>query len=101
MSDLTYNQHDVVWLEGNSQGTPLATSTTAAQTAALPRGTYHIWAGVDTYIKVDETANDVTSASGYLLRANQTMRIDLASNRKLGAILASGTGTLSYHRVSK
>lgn len=91
-------QTDAVDIYGYAR-VDVSTSTTAAQSAALEEGIYDIWAGVDTYIKVHTTANDVTTSNGYLLRANNTMPIYVRGNHKIGGILASGTGTLSYHRV--
>lgn len=89
---------DAISLSGHSQGT-VSLSTTAAQSAALTGGVYDIWSDVDCYIKVAATANGVTTSTGYLLRANNTIPILVSDQEKLGGIVASGTGTLSYHRV--
>lgn len=89
---------DAISLSGNAQGT-VSLSTTAAQSAALTGGVYDVWSDVDCYIKVAATANDVTTSTGYLLRANNTIPIIVPDQEKLGGIVASGTGTLSYHRV--
>lgn len=89
---------DAIDIEGNARITQLVTSTSAAQTAALPEGIYDVWASVDTYIKVDPTANDVTTATGYLLRANNTVSVIVRANSKIGAI-AGGAGTLDAQRV--
>ena len=86
-------------LSGNAQGTSLATSGTAAQTAALDGGLYDVWCDVDVYLKVATTANDVTTSTGYLLRANNTIALLIPQDlEKIGAI--GGVGTLRYHKVS-
>lgn len=89
---------DAISLSGNAQGS-VSLSTTAAQSAALTGGVYDVWSDVDCYIKVAATANDVTTSTGYLLRANNTIPIIVPDQEKLGGIVASGTGTLSYHLV--
>lgn len=87
-------------LSGNSQGT-LAVSAVAAQTSAIANeGYYDIWSDVDTYVKIGETANDVTTSTGYLLRADTTIpNVVIKRMDKIGAI-SSGSGTLRYHKVS-
>lgn len=88
-------------LSGNTQGTPLSVSGAAAQTAALDGGLYDIWSDVDVYLKVATIANDVTTATGYLLRANNTVALLIPQDlEKIGGITAGGSGTLSYHKVS-
>lgn len=90
---------DAVQLSGNAQGT-LSLSTTAADTAALSGGIYDVWSDVDCYIKVATVADDVTTSTGYLLRTGNTMPIIVPDQEVIGGIVASGTGTLSYHKVS-
>lgn len=89
---------DPIDLEGRARITDLSVSAVAAQTAALPEGIYDVWCTVDVYLKIDPTANDVTTATGYLLRANTTIPILVRLNSKIGAI-AGGAGTLSAHMV--
>lgn len=89
---------DAISLSGNAKGT-VSLSTTADQSAALTGGVYDVWSDVDCYIKVAATANNVTTSTGYLLRANNTIPIIVPDQEKLGGIVASGTGTLSYHLV--
>lgn len=96
---------DVVDIKGHTQGN-LAISSVAAQTAALASGLsvvqsviYDVWSDVDCYIKVAATANDVTTATGYLLRANNTMPIVIRPDDKIGAITSSASGTLYFHRI--
>lgn len=83
----------------NSARVDLSVSGTAAQTAALTNGVYDVWSTVDTFLKVAETADDVTTANGYLIRANTTIPVFIPEGNKLGAI-AGGTGTLSLHRIN-
>lgn len=89
---------DAISLSGFSQVT-VSLSTAAAQSAALTDGIYDVWCDVDCYIKVAATANDVTTSTGYLLRANNTIPVIVPDQEKIGGIVASGTGTLTYHRV--
>lgn len=89
-----------VILKGNSQGA-LSVSTSAAQTSAFSvAGYYDFWSDVDVYIKINTTANDVTSGTGYLLYANTLLaNVAIQVGDKIGAI-AGGAGTLRYHKVS-
>ncbi len=91
---------DCADLENYAQGT-VSSATNAAQSAALQEGVYDIWGTQDCYVKVNPTANDVTSATGYLLKAAAALpvRILVRSNSKIGAIMATTAGVLSYHRV--
>ncbi|AHJ10694.1 hypothetical protein P106B_11 [Rhizobium phage vB_RglS_P106B] len=54
---------NAITIEGRTQFTVAA----GAQSAPLEAGIYDVWAAADAYIKVGETANDVTSATGYLI----------------------------------
>lgn len=92
--------NDAIDIEGNAQST-LALTTTGAQTGAgLPEGLYDVWATADVYIKVHATtASDVTTGTGYLIRANNTVVVAIRQGSVLGAVLPTGTGTLSYQRV--
>lgn len=86
-------------LKGNTQG-QLSVSAAADHTAAFETsGLYDVWCDVDVYLKVATTANDVTTSTGYLVRANTTIPIVIGAGDKLGAI-AGGAGTLRYHKVS-
>ena len=89
---------DLIDIEGFAKGT-VSSATTAAQSAALTEGVYDIWCDQDTYIKVNTTANDVTTTTGYLLRANNTITGVVRDARKIGCIMSTATGTLSYHKV--
>lgn len=89
---------DAISLSGNAQGT-VSITTAAAQSSALAGGIYDVWSDVDCYIKVNATANDVTTSTGYLLRANNTIPLIVPNQEKLGGIVSAGTGTLYYHRV--
>lgn len=52
-----------ITIEGRSQINVAANS----QSDALPAGVYDVWATANAYIKVAETASDVTSSTGYLI----------------------------------
>lgn len=97
--DFAHNVADFIDIENDAQG-QVATSTIAAHSAALSEGVYDVWSAVDTYIKVAASANDVTTSTGYLLRANQTIPVWVSNGNKIGGILVTGTSTLSYHRVA-
>ncbi|MCM5682514.1 hypothetical protein M8A51_23540 [Schlegelella sp. S2-27] len=88
---------DHVDIEGRAAAT-LAVSAAAAQTSTLDEGVYDIWCDVDVYVKVGATANDVTTATGYLIRADSTVAVLVRRGSRIGAI-AGGAGTLSYHVV--
>ena len=87
-------------LQGNAQA-QLSISGAAAQTSAFTEnGYFDIWSDVDAYIKVAPTADDVTTSTGYLIRANITYpNLVVLVGDKIGAI-AGGAGTLSFHKVS-
>lgn len=90
---------DYIDISGEAQA-QLSTSTTADQTPALDGGIYDVWSTADAYIKVAEVADDVTTSTGYLLRANTTVPVRVPQGQKIGAILGSSTGTLSFHKVA-
>lgn len=90
--------YDYLDLEGNAQAS-LAVSTSAAMTEALVQGLYDVWCDLDVYLKVGQAPNDVTTSSGYLLRANVTLTLLMRTTKKLGAIAAS-SGTLRLHKVA-
>lgn len=91
-------------LQGNARGANLAVDVVAAHTAVLPGGMYDIWCTVDVHIKIAVTANDVTTLTGYLLRANtgtndNKLRTLLTDDiYRIGAI-AGAAGVLSFHLV--
>ena len=88
----------VVALKNNAR-VDVAVSTAAAQSAALSNGVYDVWSTVDVFLKVNATANDVTTGNGYLLRANTTLAFYVSEGDRIGAV-AGSAGTLSYHRTS-
>lgn len=89
---------DVIDIAGRAQAT-LSVSGTAAQTAALAQGVYDVWCSAEVFIKVGETANDVTTSTGYVIRSGNVVPVWVPANNKLGAITAGGAATLCYHRV--
>ena len=54
---------------------------------------------VDSYIKIATTANDVTTSTGYLLLAYNTVAFEVPNNYKVG-VISAGTGTLTIHKAS-
>lgn len=89
---------DPVDIEGYEAGT-VSLSTTAAASAALEEGIYDVWADVDCYIRLSAAPTAVTTSNGYLMRVGNTMPYLVKNGSKIGAIVASGTGTLKYHKV--
>lgn len=83
----------------NSTRTDTSVSAVAAQTAALTGGVYDVWSTVDAYIRVAADASGVTTANGYLVRANNTVPVIVPNGYKIGAI-AGGAGTMSHHKVA-
>lgn len=97
---------DAVYLQGYSQAN-FAISAVGAQSSALTvsklpgAGLYDVWADVDCFVKVSATdASDVTTSTGYLLRAGNTVPHIIPSGSKIGAITSGATGTLRFHRVA-
>lgn len=90
---------DAIDIEGNAQAN-FAISTIGAQGAALVEGVYDVITDAECYIKVATTASDVTTATGYRLVANAAVPVLVRDASKIGAITASGTGTIRYHRVA-
>ena len=90
-------------IAGAARETDLSITTAAAQTAALGAtridgSVFDILSDVDCFIKVAETADDVTALTGYPLLANNIVPVFVPSGYKLGAITASGSGTIKIHR---
>jgi len=96
---------DAVYLQGYSQ-VNFAISGAGAQSAALTvdglsgAALYAVWTDVTCYLKVGTTANNVTTATGYILLANNVETIIVPTGSKIGAITSGAAGTLAYHRVS-
>lgn len=85
----------------NIEGSPsqnFAVSATAAQSNPLQAGIYDVYCDVDVFIKVDETANDVTTATGYKIFAGNVVPVNVADGRRIGAI-AGAAGTLKFQKV--
>lgn len=89
---------DTIHLEGNAQAS-VALTTSGAQSGVLTQGDYDVWASTDCYLKVDTTASNVTTATGYLLQAGNIVTLSVREGRKLGAVVSAGTSTLYYHKV--
>lgn len=89
---------EAIKIEGRA-AKQLVTGAAAAATDPLELGIYHVWADVDTFIKIDDVdADTVTVDTGYLVRADTTVAVYVPDATRIGAI-AAGAGTLSYHRV--
>jgi hypothetical protein len=81
-----------VTIEGRSQFTVSA----AGQSNPLDAGVYDVWATADAYIKVAPTANNVTSATGYLVPGgNGIVTVRIAKD----GLRIGSTAAISVHRV--
>ena len=87
-----------ICLQGSVR-TDMATGAAATQSAPLAGGMYDVWVTTDTYIKVGDPANDVTTANGYLVKGGNAVCLMIGDNDRIGAVSAAA-GTLSYHKVS-
>ena len=97
---------DAVYLQGYSQAN-FAISGVGAQSAALTidspisgAAIYDVWADVDCFIKIGATASNVTTTTGYLLRAGNSIPVIVPTGSRIGAITSGAAGTLAFHRVS-
>jgi hypothetical protein len=91
---------DSVDIRDAAQGS-LAISTTAAQSAAIAdSGVFDLSSTVDCFVKVNAVANDVTTSTGYPLYLGNVVPFSISAGQKIGAITATGTGTLRWHRVA-
>lgn len=89
-----------VTLEGQRQ-INFAVSNVAAQSVPLDPGIYDVWCDTDVIVKVGQTADDVTTDNGYLIKLGTTIPVRvIGMNNRIGAI-AVGTGTIRFHKVSQ
>lgn len=88
---------NAIFIEG-SASINFAVSASAAVSNPLPAGIYDVWCDVDVFIKVDETPNDVTTATGYKIFAGNVVAVNVADSRRIGAI-AGAAGTLHFQKV--
>lgn len=95
----TYLASLAIHITGFSQQT-LALNSSGADTSALAAGLYDITCSSDCFIKVHATnAADVTTSTGYPLKANTIITVYIPDQHVLGGVVASGTPNLVYHRV--
>lgn len=63
----------------------------------MEAGVYDVWSEDDIYIKLNAvTASDVTSNTGYLVKAGNTVSIRVQSPMYLGA---AGSTDIYFHKV--
>jgi hypothetical protein len=85
----------------NAAQDSMAITTSAAQSNPLSDGgVYDVSATVDCFVKVAVTANDVTATSGYPLYGGNAVPFMIGAGERIGAITATGSGTLRWHRVA-
>ena len=87
----------------NENAVAVVVSTSVAVSATPLRiGVYALWATVDTFIKADKVSgvsDDVTTSSGYKIKADDIpVGIEICEPCFLAAIAAED-GTLYYHKV--
>jgi len=86
----------------NRSGTQLSATTTASQTATLEGGLYDVVSDAAVFIKVASDASSIdTSGDGinYPLIANTIITVAVSEGNKIGAKTASGSATVTIHRV--
>ena len=76
-----------------------ATSTNHGVLDANGDGSYDFWSTQDTYIRATRAGTAVTTANGYLIRANNTISVFVKKGYSLTSI-AAGAGTLNYHKTA-
>lgn len=88
-----------VSLHGFSQQS-IPVSTSPVQTGDIEGGRYSFWCDEQTvYLKIAEVADDVTTGSGYPVFVGNMVDIVVPNGKRVGAVLATSSGTLRYHRV--
>lgn len=90
---------DAIDIEDWSQGSISLTTTVAFAAPGDGEGIYDVWCAVDCYVHVGPDAASLTTSTGYLLRAGNTIPLMVRKNSGIGGILASGANTLYYHRI--
>lgn len=90
---------DAISISGFVRGTDLALTTTGAQTDLLAGGIYDVWTTADCFLKIGVTASDVTTTTGYPVWMGNVISLVVPDQERIGAIVASGTAVLSFHRV--
>ncbi len=89
----------VVDLENYTKVT-LSLSTTSAKTAALTEGWYDVECDVDCSIAVGPEASITAAvATNYPLPAAKRLVMYVRADHAVAGIVASGTGTLTLHKV--
>jgi hypothetical protein len=81
-------------------GADISFSGTAGQSAVLPEGDYAcaVTTAADCYLKVASTANDVTTANGYLLKSGAMVTLRVRAGDRIG-VIGGGAAVLRYHQV--
>lgn len=88
-----------VTLQGLRRIPDIATSTTAAETAALQGGVYDVSCTVDCFIRVGVNTPALTQANGYPIYANNVVPVLVWDGDTIGVISATA-GTFRAHKVS-
>ena len=81
----------------NISGYSQFTVGAGAQSAPLEKGIYDVWADADSYIKVGETATDVTTGTGYKIPGASGIVPVLIQK---DGLRIGATAAISVHKVS-
>lgn len=87
-----------VSIKGSTQKSFVLVADTAAQSEVLPGGTYDCWSDVEVFIKVGQTADDVTSSTGYKIPIDKVLSVAISDGDKIGAVSAAA-GKFSFHKI--
>lgn len=91
---------DTINIAGFTNKTLALTNAAGAMTLGDGAGLYDLHSNVDCYIRVSATGLSVTVANGYKLMAgNMLANVVVPPGYTIGAVVASGVGTLNAHRV--
>ena len=74
----------------------LSVSSTSASKQILENGIHDLWCATDVFIRIGGSVAAVTTTTGYLLRANNTVPFAISKGDYIVAITASASDTL-YH----
>ncbi len=84
----------------NYSKSTVSLSTTSAKSAALSEGWYDVESDAACFLAAGPEASAVATTSGYPVPASSRLAgVYVRKGHAIAAILASGTGTLTLHKV--
>jgi hypothetical protein len=90
---------NVIRLTGRTRGTDINISSSVQETPVLPEGIYDVWSTVDCYISTGVSNSGLTTSNGYLLRAGNTVSVELDGENKEKIGVRGTSGVFSFHQV--